>query len=346
MKESQTELEKILDSAPYDNIIAESIIITHSKLGRYDKIMCSISGGSDSDILIDLLQKYKDSSKITYVFFDTGIEFKATREHIEFLEKKYNIEINRIRAVKPIPTCCREYGQPFLSKNVSERIERLQRHNFQWEDEPLEVLLEKYPDCRSALRWWCNDFTNSTGRESSFNIDYNRYLKEFIIENPPQFLVSNKCCHYAKKLVASRYKKSEKFNLNIFGVRKAEGGARRSAYKTCFNEGEDGIDDYRPIFWYLSDTKAKYEDHYGIKHSRCYTEYGLKRTGCAGCPYGRDLNDELHAMELYEPNLFKAVNNVFKDSYEYTRKYREYVKNQKSKVSENKQLTIFDFIEQ
>lgn len=70
MKESQTELEKILDSAPYDNIIAESIIITHSKLGRYDKIVCSISGGSDSDILlIDLLQKYKDSSKITYVFF-------------------------------------------------------------------------------------------------------------------------------------------------------------------------------------------------------------------------------------------------------------------------------------
>lgn len=340
MELTRTELEILLDEAPRNNLIADSLIVTHSKLQRYDRIMCSISGGSDSDILIDLLQKYADSDKITYVFFDTGIEFKATREHIEYLEKKYGVEIKKIRAVKPIPTCCKEYGQPFLSKNVSERMERLQRHGFKWEDESLEVLLEKYPDCRSALRWWCNDFRNPSGRESSFNINYNQYLKEFIIKNPPQFQISNKCCHYAKKLVASRFKKKGEFNLNIFGVRKAEGGARKSAYKTCFNEGEDGIDDYRPIFWYLSDTKTVYEEHYGVTHSKCYSEYGLKRTGCAGCPYGRDLNEELRAMEQYEPNLFKAVNNVFKDSYEYTAKYREYVKKKKSRISDYEQLSF------
>ena len=342
MKQEKIELEQLLDGAPRNNLIVDSIIITHNKLSRYKKVMCSISGGSDSDILLDLLQKFSDSEKVTYVFFDTGIEFKATREHIEFLEKKYGIEIKKIRAVKPIPTCCKEFGQPFLSKNVSERMERLQRHGFKWEDEPLDVLLERYPRCRSALRWWCNDFSNSTGGESSFNISYNRYLKEFILNNPPQFSISNKCCHYAKKLVASRFKKSEDFDLNIFGVRKAEGGARKNAYKTCFNEGEDGIDDYRPIFWYLADTKIDYEDHYGVIHSRCYTEYGLKRTGCAGCPYGRDLNEELRAMESYEPNLFKAVNNVFKDSYAYTAQYREFVKRMKEKKDGYQQLSLFD----
>lgn len=342
MEPEKTELERLLDEAPRNNLIVDSIIITHSKLERYEKIMCSVSGGSDSDILIDLLQKYDTSDKITYVFFDTGIEFKATREHIDFLEKKYGVEIKKIRAVKPIPTCCKEFGQPFLSKNVSERIERLQRHGFMWEDEPLDVLLERYPGCRSALRWWCNDFSNSSGRESSFNINYNRYLKEFMIENPPQFSVSNKCCHYAKKLVASRFKKSENFKLNIFGVRKAEGGARKSAYKTCFNVGEDGIDDYRPIFWYLADTKAAYEEHYGVTHSKCYTEYGLKRTGCAGCPYSRDLNEELRAMETFEPNLYKAVNNVFKDSYAYTAQYREFVKKMKDKGADFQQLSLFN----
>ena len=29
-------------------------------------------------------------------------------------------------------------------------------------------------------------------------------------------------------------------------------------------------------------------------------------------------------MKKYEPKLYKAVNNIFKDSYEYTRKYREF----------------------
>lgn len=338
----KTELESILENAPSNELIVKSLLVTHNKLRRYKKIMCSISGGSDSDILIDLLQKFNDSSKVEYVFFDTGIEFAATREHLESLEKKYGITIKRIIAIKPIPTCCKEYGQPFLSKNISERMERLQRHGFQWEDEQLDVLLERYPGCRSALRWWCNDFSSTSERESSFNIAYNKYLKEFIMENPPQFEISNKCCHYAKKLVASRYKSKEGFDLNVFGVRKAEGGARKSAYKTCFNEGEDGIDDYRPIFWYLSDTKVEYEEYYKVSHSRCYTEYGLKRTGCAGCPYGRDLNDELRAMETYEPKLFNAVNNVFKESYEYTRKYREYVKKMKENSEEYKQLSLFD----
>lgn len=324
------ELYDLLENAPKNNLIADSIIITHSKLQRYDKILCSISGGSDSDILVDLCQKYDESNKITYAFFDTGLEFLATKRHLDDLERKYNIHIEHIKAIKPIPTCCKLYGQPFLSKQVSEWIERLQKHKFKWEDEPFEVLYKRYPKCRAALRWWCNDFERKEeGRESSFNIGYNQYLKEFIISNPPNFKVSNKCCHYAKKMVASRYKSKEKFDLSIFGVRKAEGGARRSAYKTCFSSNDDGCDEYRPIFWYLKDTKKVYEEHYHIINSDCYEQYGLKRTGCAGCPYGREFEFELGIMEQYEPQLYKAVNNIFGDAYDYTRKYRKYVEKKK-----------------
>ena len=343
--EEKTELEILLDGAPRNNFIGDSLIITHSKFQRYNKILCSISGGSDSDILLDLCQKYDEAEKITYAFFDTGLEFSATKEHLRYLEEKYNIQIQRIKAVKPIPTCCRTYGQPFVSKQVSEWLERLQAHGFQWEDESLETLEERYPKCRAALRWWCNDFERKNAdKESSFNIGYNQYLKEFLIENPPKFKISNKCCHFAKKLVASRYKKNGKFDLNIYGVRKAEGGARRSAYKTCFSEGHEGCDEYRPIFWYLADTKQIYEDHYKIQHSKCYTEYGLKRTGCAGCPFGRNFDDELEVMKKYEPNLYKAVNNVFGDSYEYTRQYREFAQNmrelRKNKTEEYKQVSF------
>lgn len=49
-------------------------------------------------------------------------------------------------------------------------------------------------------------------------------------------------------MTASRFKIKEKFDLNMYGVRKAEGGARRTAYKTCFSNNDSGCDDYRPIF--------------------------------------------------------------------------------------------------
>ena len=40
----------------------------------------------------------------------------------------------------------------------------------------------------------------------------------------------------------------------------------------------------------------------------------------------RDFDDELKTLEQHEPNLYKAVNNIFHDSYEYTRQYRAFRK--------------------
>lgn len=318
--------EIIRDIPQESKLILDSIILTHAKLKQYKKVLCSISGGSDSDILIDLCQKFDEADKITYAFFDTGLEFQATKDHIDFLEEKYGVHIERVKATKAVPICCKEYGQPFISKQVSEWIERLQRHHFKWEDKSFEELYKEYPNCKAALRWWCNDFMRSdSGKESSFNIAYNQYLKEFMIENPPDFKISNKCCYYAKKILAAKFKLEGRFDLNMYGVRKAEGGARRTAYKSCFSSSEESCDEYRPIFWYISDTKKIYEEYYKIEHSKCYSEYGLKRTGCAGCPFGKNFEEELQAMQEHEPKLYKAVNNIFKETYEYTRAYRRFV---------------------
>ena len=330
-------IEDLVSDAPNDEVIKKSIITTYQKMQEHEHILCSISGGSDSDIILDLCQRIPGAEKIQYAFFDTGLEFKATKEHLLYLEEKYGISIDRVKAIKPIPVCCREFGQPFLSKQVSEWIGRLQSHGFAWEDLPFDELYDKYPNCKAALRWWCNDFPNTSRGISSYNIEYNAYLKEFLIDNPPNFLISNKCCHYAKKKVASDYKRKTCFDLNMYGVRKAEGGARRGAYKNCFTPRKAGADEYRPIFWYKAEEKKEYEEYYGVEHSKCYSEYGLKRTGCAGCPYARNFEEELLAMQEFEPNLYKAVNNVFSDSYEYTRKYHKYVEQKKKEKKKQKE---------
>lgn len=311
--------------------IFDSFVKAYPKVEVKENILCFVSGGSDSDIMLDLFTKLDPHRKIKYIFFDTGIEYQATKKHLEFLMQKYGIAIERVKAVIPVPLGCRKYGVPFWSKHASEMIERLQRYDFKWEDRPFEELIKEYPKCRAALRWWCNDFAEKIGKDgkpkkSKFNINHISYLKEYMIENPPTFRISPKCCEGAKKRNAHKCLSTYGADLNVIGIRKEEGGIRSSAYKSCFSPAKEGEswDDYRPIFWYTDKDKEQYEALFGVTHSDCYSKYGLKRTGCAGCPFGKDFELELQIISVYEPKLYGAVNNIFGASYEYTRKFYEF----------------------
>ena len=335
-----------------DILIVDSFTKADSVINnpKYKTILCSISGGSDSDVMLDLITKVDRAKKVKYIWFDTGLEYQATKDHLLFLEAKYAVNIERERAIKPIPLSCKEYGQPFLSKFASEQISRLQSHGFKWEDRSFEELLEEYPKCKSAVKWWTNQYTKENGfeRPSHFDIGYNKYLKSFIMHNPPTFKISSKCCKYAKKGVGKHLAKKYNADLQLIGVRRAEGGIRATAYSNCFTASEDSYDNYRPVFWYTDDTKKEYEEKFGVTHSRCYTEYGFRRTGYACCPYGnKNLDHELRVVEKYEPKLYKAVNNIFKDSYEYTREYRKFCEMMKAKEDKKQidgQMSIADFL--
>ena len=325
-----------------DITIVDSFVKANSVINSplYKTILCSISGGSDSDVMLDLISRVDLNKKVKYVWFNTGLEYQATKDHLDYLEKKYNIEILRERAIKPIPLTCKEYGQPFLNKHVSDMIYRLQRHNFKWEDKPFTELMKEYPKCKSALQWWCN-------KKTVLNINRNKYLKEYMIYNPPNFKISAKCCEYAKKKASAGVRKKYKADLVVIGLRRAEGGLRSIIYKNCYSIKQNDVDDYRPIFWYKDDTKVTYENKFNILHSACYTKYGFRRTGCSCCPYSRNLDDELEITRIYEPNLYMAVCKVFRESYAYTRKYRDFVQLMKLKEDKTQlagQMTIDEFI--
>ena len=330
-----------------DLMVVDSFVKANSVINNpsYERIFCSISGGSDSDVMLDLIHKVDKDKKVKYVWFDTGLEYKATKDHIKYLEKKYGIEIIKEKAIKPIPLTCKENGIPFISKYVSQMISRLQKHGFKFEDKPYEELIAEYPTCKSALKWWCN--CNHKFADSMFNIARNKYLKEFMIKYPPQFKISDKCCKYEKKDVSKKLIKRENADLMIIGVRKAEGGIRAAAYKNCYTISDSGTDKYRPLFWYSDESKRQYENKFGIVHSDCYKKYGFKRTGCCCCPYGREIFEELKITEIFEPKLYKAVCNVFGESYEYTRKYRAFAKAMKREQLEGDavQMNIFDYEE-
>lgn len=295
-----------------------------------------MSGGKDSDIMVDILAHCDTDKKLRYVWFNTGLEYQATKNHIGYLEDKYDINIERINAIKPIPLAVREFGQPFISKYISEQIGRLQKCGFQWEDEPIEQLKEKYTGCDSALTWWCNDYTQEGYTPSYFSIGYTKHLKEFLMENPPEFKISRKCCDYTKKKVVDKYIKKNDIQCQTIGIRRAEGGIRKYAYKSCYTEKtRKNYAEYRPLFWYTNDDEQWYKETYGIVNSDCYEVYGLKRTGCVGCPYSRRFNFEMMWLEQYEPNVVKACRNVFKESYEYTLEFRRFQKRKEREKNES-----------
>lgn len=91
--------------------IADAFVIMANKLNdqKYKNVVCSISGGSDSDILIDIVAKLDANKKVIYVFFNTGLEYQATKNHLKYLERKYNIKINVINPILPIPICNKKY---------------------------------------------------------------------------------------------------------------------------------------------------------------------------------------------------------------------------------------------
>lgn len=352
-------LKPMVDSGIENLVIVDSVQKAYMLINssRYKNIVASISGGSDSDIVVDIISKVDLDKKVRYIFVDTGLEYRATKEHLDFLENKYNIKIERLKAYKSIPVCVKTYGQPFLSKDISQKIELLQKYNFEFDDTSDYMTLIKkyctehsepcnksvfidgkwYSGCISGILWWCNavdtpptasDFVK---RNPCFNISRKKYLKEFLIANPPKFKISSKCCDFAKKKTVQKFHNQNGTDLDIIGVRKSEGGIRATSYKKCYDVNFDTYDKYRPVFWYINEDKYVYNQIFGITNSECYNKWGFTRTGCSGCPFALDLESNLCKIKLYEPQFYKAANSVFKDSYEYTRQYKEFVKTMKRK---------------
>ena len=286
-----------------------------------DNIVISYSGGSDSDTIMWLMRHL--GYKVPAVFFNTGIEYQATLDHIDYMREQ-GFEIEIVKPEHSVPYALKNHGKPFINKMVSSMISRLQAKDFDFIDDgnkSPEDLFEKYSKVNSGIKWFNNLYYGD-----AYKISWNKWLREFLLENPIPFKISSECCNTVKKKPAEEYSKTNNINLTILGMRRAEKGWRLSSIKSCYYKNQKGgTAIFMPIYYWKDGDKKLFDETFGIKHSRCYTEYGLARTGCAGCPFGRKFEEELEILEKYEPKLYKAVNHIFGDSYAFTRKYRSFV---------------------
>ena len=313
------------------------------RLKQHPNAICSYSGGSDSDILIDLIEtsrKMHNLPPITYCFFNTGLEMAATRRHVKEVEKKYGVAITEHRPKKNIVLATREYGIPFVSKIMSSAMETVQKKGLPFsikkeydeaEDKAAkrQELRERYPKSEQGINFLC--CCNSAGEPRpniQLVINSSKYMYDFMVEHPPEFRISAKCCDYCKKQIAHKVQKG--YEMIITGERRDEGGMRsvpRAADANgtmCFHAEANGQFRLKPLYYVSDSDKKWYKDYAGIKYSDAYEVYGLTRTGCCGCSISSRAVEDLEKIRPYEPNVVKAAWNIFGDSYRYRKQYEEY----------------------
>ena len=329
------------------------------RLREHPNAICSYSGGADSDIMLDLIERTREIFNlppIKYAFFNTGLEMQATKDHVKEVAEKYGVEITTYRPKVSIVTAARKHGIPFVSKIMSGGLSEWQKKGVplaiadeyaQAEDKAAkrQELRERYPKCESLINFLC--CCNAAGEPRpniQLVINSSKYMLDFIKEYPPDFQISAKCCDYCKKQLAHRVQKD--YDMIITGERRDEGGMRSVPRKDntalCFGETASGQYRLRPLYYVSDADKAWYKDYYGIRYSDAYEVYGLTRTGCCGCPISYKAVEDLKKIEPYEPIVVKAAWNIFGKSYLYRKQYNDY----KARRMRHGQIDMFDQTEE
>ena len=327
--------------------------IIAKRLIEHPKAVCSYSGGADSDIMLDLIEKVRGIyglPPVKYVFYNTGLEMEATKRHVKEQAEKYGIEIETVRPKIGIVQATRKYGLPIFTKRFSEELSTMQKHNMPLsivdefnsaEDKKgeYEELIQKYPI--SVVQFLCSCNEKGEYGVNQCSISSAPYLVDFIKENPIPFQVSGKCCDYCKKQPAHQFEKN--FEMAITGERKAEGGVRSMGNKSCFDETANGKFRLRPLYYVSDKDKAWYKEYYNLRYSDAYEVYGFKRTGCCGCSINAKAVTDLERLKPFEPKIYKAAWNIFGESYRYRQKYKEYVRIRRAKDKECEgQINLFE----
>lgn len=274
----------------------EIIKTTNDKYDLEHNAYLSFSGGKDSTLLHYLLDMALPNNLIPRVFIDTGIEYNAIKEFVYKLAQK-DKRIVIIKNHKPIKQILEKYGYPFKSKQHS--------HNLAvYQNSGIGKSIERYLGIiESTTKFRCP-------KSLMFQFSENYDIK-----------ISDKCCLKLKKEPIRKWEKENNRFIAITGMRNAEGGERASIKNCILTDKNGNITKFHPLLvvddefedWLITKYNIKLCDLY-------YFPYNFKRTGCKGCPFSLDLQEQLEVMEKYLPNERLQCEAIWKPIYQEYRK--------------------------
>lgn len=240
----------------------------------FDEYFLAYSGGKDSHFLYWFIKEFLQDARIEIVGVNTGFEIPEIRERIM---KNSNTVLHPCKSRAEIKE---RYGIPCYTKTQDEYIHRYQNGS------------------RSE-----NTMRAINGENTFFNL--NKSARTNLLSGNLH-KVSNKCCLYIKEKPMQDYAKKTNKKA-IIGVRKSESRVRKAKYNTCLQKSGN----FSPIYDFSDMLMDDIYEAYGIEIPSCYNY--VSRTGCAGCPYGRNCEKEL---ALLSPQQRNKVIEYFKESYD------------------------------
>lgn len=256
----------------------------------------AFSGGKDSTMLHYLIDEALPGNKIPRVYSNTGIELIEIRKFVfDFKDKDERFVI--LQPKKNITKTLQEYGYPFKSKMHSNWVKRFQKNGMNWamhnylQDE--QATKKLYRPCPNVLKY--------------------QFSENFKLK------ISDMCCYYLKEEPMIRYSKENNKPIFIDGIMREEGGRR--AFSNCLSMDGNKVKSFHPLSPVSKDFENWYIESRNIKLCCLYYEpYNFTRTGCKGCPFALDLQDELNTLQKFFPNERKQCEIIWKPVYDEYRR--------------------------
>lgn len=255
----------------------------------------SFSGGKDSTVLHALVDMALPDNQIPRVYADTGIELNMVRD---FVYNKADID-ERFFIIKPrmnIKQILENDGYPFKSKIHSQCVNLYQT-------DPHKKMWQGYIGQRPE-HW----HTKTCPKKLMYQFTPENTLK-----------ISDMCCLKMKEEPLIEWSKSHNKNITIIGIMKEEGGRRTQS--TCLVFKGKKLKKFQPLTPLTKEWESWFINEYNVKICDIYKPpYNFERTGCKGCPFGIDIQEELDTLEKFFPNERKQCEIIWKPVYnEYRR---------------------------
>lgn len=278
----------------------------------------AFSGGRDSLVLSKLLDLALPNNKIPRVNVDTGIEYKYMREFVIELSKKDP----RIVILKPtvnIKKMLEINGYPFKSKEHSKKVYQYQQGYYS-----------------NTIKQYITGVREKDGEEFKSRFKCPNILQHQFTPNY-NLKISHKCCEIMKERPMTRWGTENKRKIFLTGMRQEEGGQRKLG--NCLNIKNDKLVSFNPLMPVDNEFIDEFINKYNIQLCKLYyPPFNFKRTGCKGCPFALELQDQLDTMENLLPAEKRQCEIVWKPVYEEYRKLGYRLR----KNGTYKQMTIFD----
>lgn len=280
------------------NVIKDTI----TKYGEQNFYL-SFSGGKDSTILHYLIDIALPNNQIPRVFINTGIEYQMIVDFVKSLAAKDDrfIILQPTQAIKPM---LEKYGYPFKSKQHA--------HN---------VMVYQHSGVGLSVKRYLGIIESNTKFRCPKSLLY-QFTQDFKIK------LSDNCCRKLKKEPIHKWEKASNRHIAITGMRNSEGGERASIKGCILTDKQGNVKRFHPLIKVDDQWENWLVDQQHIELCPLYKEpYNFKRTGCAGCPFSLDLQEQLETMELYLPRERAKCEIIWKPVYEEYRRIGYRLKN-------------------